>query len=470
MKVEQDNNSKGLTARILGEQPTALQKTFVWFTLLTLLLWPIGFFVSIFFWDAPIHSSINEICRWGATLIIWLYPIYLFPLIRLWFKFSKKVGMMWLFYLFPLIPVAAFCLFVTLASSAYAERKPEGYDSSTYKRLNETYALDVNHVYYGYERLEGADPSTFKILGEDYATDMHHVWFNDCMIEGAEPATFVVPDGDISNLAHDAHDYYMEHQPLHVANMGNFRQIDNNWAVDSLHVYYLDIDVLAEKKAVSVGDYRTFKALNAFYAIDAKCVYYKNNIVKGADPTSFAVLKGEYHYGQDKHRVYYEAYGSLIRDLNTLQHKNMEEGMCNAFHTDGKTVYNPNLMAMPKGTDFATIHKVERYRDWYADSKHVYYENRLLPRANPKTFEIFPSHYLNEDYVSDNNKDTNYSHDGSHVYYRDSLMTGVDIASFICGYDFVAAQSFAFDKNHYYQGTPNPRIEKLRQGKCQVGK
>lgn len=468
--MEQENNSKGLTARILGEQPTALQKTFVRFTLLTLLLWPIGFFVSIFFWDAPIHSSIDEICRWGATLIIWLYPIYLFPLIRLWFKFSKKAGMTWLFYLCPLIPVAVFYLFVTLASSAYAERKPEGYDSSTYKRLNETYALDVNHVYYGYERLEGADPSTFKILGEDYATDMHHVWFNDCMIEGAEPATFVVPDGDISNLAHDAHDYYMEHQPLHVANMGNFRQIDNNWAVDSLHVYYLDIDVLAEKKAVSVGDYRTFKALNAFYAIDAKCVYYKNNIVEGADPTSFAVLKGQYHYGQDKHRVYYEAYGSLIRDLNTLQHKNMEEGMYNAFHTDGKTVYNPNLMAMPKGTDFATIHKVERYRDWYADSKHVYYENRLLPRANPKTFEIFPSHYLHEDYVSDNNKDTNYSHDGSHVYYRDSLMTGVDIASFICGYDFVAAQSFAFDKNHYYQGTPNPRIEKLRQGKCQVGK
>ena len=47
--MEQENNSKGLTARILGEQPTALQKTFVWFALLTLLLWPIGFFVSIFF-------------------------------------------------------------------------------------------------------------------------------------------------------------------------------------------------------------------------------------------------------------------------------------------------------------------------------------------------------------------------------------------------------------------------------------
>ena len=153
MKMEQKTNSKGLAARILGEQPTTLQKTFVWFMLLTLLLWPIGFFVSIFFWDAPIRSSIDEICRWGTTLTIWLYPIYLFPLIRLWFKLSKKVGMSWLFYLCPLIPMAVFFLFVTFGSSAYAERKPEGYDSSTYKRLNEAYALDVNHVYYWYEVL-----------------------------------------------------------------------------------------------------------------------------------------------------------------------------------------------------------------------------------------------------------------------------------------------------------------------------
>lgn len=182
MKMEQKTNSKGLAARILGEQPTTLQKNFVWFMLLTLLLWPIGFFVSIFFWDAPIRSSIDEICRWGVTLTIWLYPIYLFPLIRLWFKLSKKVGMSWLFYLCLLIPMAVFFLFVTLGSSAYAERKPEGYDFSTYKRLNETYAIDNNHVYCGYEILEGTDPRTFKVLNEDYATDMHHVWFNDNII------------------------------------------------------------------------------------------------------------------------------------------------------------------------------------------------------------------------------------------------------------------------------------------------
>ena len=72
--------------------------------------------------------------------------------------------MSWLFYLCPLIPMAVFFLFVTLGSSAYAERKPEGYDFSTYKCLNEMYAIDINNVYCGYEILEGTDPSTFKVL------------------------------------------------------------------------------------------------------------------------------------------------------------------------------------------------------------------------------------------------------------------------------------------------------------------
>ena len=309
--MEQKTKSKGLIARILGEQPTPDQKTVVKIMLLALLFWPIGFFVSIFFWDAPIQSSIDKFCRWGATYTIWLYPIYMIPLIRLWFVLSKKLGRAWLFNYCPWIPVAVFFLFLVVASSSFAESKPEGYDPSTYKRLNELYTFDVNHVYYRYNNsykiLEGAYPSTFKALSVDYAADMHHVWFHRNMIEGAEPATFVVPNSKLADaLAHDAHDYYMGEVPLHVANMGSFRLIDSHWALDSLQVYYLGIVGNTYNRAVSAGDYRTFKVLNEFYAVDSKCVYYKNNIVEGADPASFAVLKGEYHYGQDKHRVYYQ--------------------------------------------------------------------------------------------------------------------------------------------------------------------
>ena len=180
----------------------------------------------------------------------------------------------------------------------------------------------------------------------------------------------------------------------------------------------------------------------------------------GLSMQEMTVIQEKMHKDQDR--------GTTIRNLDALKHRNMGNGLYETFHTDGKTVYNPELMAMPVGTDFSTIHRVERYRDWYADKNRVYYENRLLSEAKPQTFKVFPIHYVSKDYVSNNNKDFNYSYDANRVYYRDSLMLGVDVASFICGYDYVDSISFAFDKNRYYQGRPNPRLEKLRQGKCRV--
>ena len=472
-EIKEGSNKKGFTARILGEQPTSIQKAFFWLMILSLTLWPLFLHVAAFLFDAPIRSNVDEICRIGMALTILLYPLYLLPLIGLWFRLSKRLRATWLFYLCPLIPVIVFFLFGELASSEYAARKPEGYDSATFKRINESFAKDINHVYYCNEILEDADPKTFRALSEEYSADSRYVWYRENKIEGANPQTFVAPEKNDSlnftiGLAHDDHDYYRQNNPLHIADMGSFRQIDGSWAVDRQNVYFIGLEAHVGKDIVPIGDYSTFRVLNHLYAVDAKCAYYKNKIVEGADPKTFVVLDGGNDYGQDKNRVYYQDRGTTIRNLDALKHRNMGNGLYETFHTDGKTVYNPELMAMPVGTDFSTIHRVERYRDWYADKNRVYYENRLLSEAKPQTFKVFPIHYVSKDYVSNNNKDFNYSYDGNRVYYRDSLMLGVDVASFICGYDYVDSISFAFDKNRYYEGGPNPRLEKLRQGKCRV--
>lgn len=470
---DETNRRYGMIARILGGQPTALQKIFFWFMVMSLLIWPIFFYVSLFLFDAPIRSIVDETCRNGMFFTILLYPIYLLPLMRFCFWVSKRLRVSWLFCFCPLIPVAVISLLFEIASSEFAAKKPEGYDPSTFVRLNQTFSKDVNHVYFCNEILDLADPSSFRVLNENYSADNRYVWYNNDTISGADPATFVVPErkNDLSfsvALSHDAHDYYCGTYPLHVADVGSFKEIDGSWAIDCKNVYYIGVEANIGKENIPIGDYATFRALSFRYAKDSKCVYYENQLVEGADPKSFRVLEGEQNFGQDKNCVYYQANGTSIRNLNTLKHKNMNSGLNEAFHTDGTTVYNSELMAMPAGCDFATIHRVERYRDWYADKNRVYYENRLLPGANPQTFRIFQSHYVSENYVSNNNKDDCYSCDGDHVYYRDSLMSGVDVSSFICGYDFVDSCSFAFDKNRYYQGCPNPRLEKLRQGKCQV--
>ena len=103
-EIKQEHKD-GLIARILGGTPTVLQKLFFTLMAITLILWPLGFYISIFFFDAPIHSDIDKICRYGMLITIWLYPIYLFPLLRFMFQLSKKLRATWLYYLCPTVPI-----------------------------------------------------------------------------------------------------------------------------------------------------------------------------------------------------------------------------------------------------------------------------------------------------------------------------------------------------------------------------
>lgn len=108
--------NKGLTARILGGTPTVPQKIFFFLMSLSLILWPLGIFGSIFFFDAPIRSTIDEICRYGMLLTVWLYPIYLFPLMRLLFQASKRWNIALLYYLCPIVPILVFEIFWAMCS------------------------------------------------------------------------------------------------------------------------------------------------------------------------------------------------------------------------------------------------------------------------------------------------------------------------------------------------------------------
>ena len=106
----------GLIARILGGTPTILQKVFFILMVSSLILWPLGCFVSIFFFDAPIRSYIDEICRFGMALTIWLYPVYLLPLLRFMFQLSKKLRATWLYYLCPIVPILILRLFLLIST------------------------------------------------------------------------------------------------------------------------------------------------------------------------------------------------------------------------------------------------------------------------------------------------------------------------------------------------------------------
>lgn len=107
-EIKQEQN-KALKARILGGTPTTfLHKAFFVLMVFSLILYPLGFFVSIFFYDAPIRSDIDKVSSYGMLITIWLYPIYLYPLLRIMFRFSEKFKVTWLYYISPIVPIVVF--------------------------------------------------------------------------------------------------------------------------------------------------------------------------------------------------------------------------------------------------------------------------------------------------------------------------------------------------------------------------
>ena len=318
--IQQESNKRGFFTLLFGCRPTVAQKAYFWFMMLSLLVWPLFLLVAAFLFDAPIRSNVDETCRIGMALTIVLYPLYLLPLIGLWFRLSKLIRATWLYYLCPLIPIAVFFVFLEIDSSEYAARKPEGYDASTFVRLNEAFAKDINHVYYYNEILKEADPKSFRALNDVYSADNRHVWYRENKIDGANPQSFVAPEKknsfDLSvDLAHDDHDYYSGETPLHVVDMASFKRKNGSWAIDRHNIYYIGIEAKIGKDIVPIGDYQSFRALNDFYAADAKYVYYKSEIVEGADPKKFAPLYGENNYGKDENRVRLDS--RLVKDFLT---------------------------------------------------------------------------------------------------------------------------------------------------------
>jgi len=136
-------------------------------------------------------------------------------------------------------------------------------DRNTFEILDYRYSKDNQKVFFLGFTLKGADVASFELLEEDYSRDKNAVYFQSRKITNADPASFVV---------------YEEN--------GMFGH-DFNYARDKSFVYMDDVQVTA-------ADVKTFKVLGENYGSDYKHVFYKNKIVKGADPQSFNVYPHDF--------------------------------------------------------------------------------------------------------------------------------------------------------------------------------
>lgn len=374
----------------------------LWLIVVMVFIWPGVILAALMFLsDAPFRNQFDMITRFGFATTMSVLPVLVFLFHRLGVWLSKRRGSRVWRYLLPWIPLVLVVVFAVLNESELAREKPDGCDVSTYMRINGNYTKDKNHVYYNYKVIEGADPASF-------------------VVPKKKPGTFA----NIC-LAHDDKDYYYMSKPMHVA------------------------------------DYDSFRVLGDMYSCDSLCVYYKSSIIDGADPATMRIIDGEYGMAQDRHCVYYHGKATDVKDFSRLKRHSRSDSHF-IFYTDGSDVYTSSLQKMPEGTDSSTLRAVVDYHVWYADKNRAYYGSRVMQGADPQKIVVFPNYEIYESFNESHRLNRVYSHDGSHVYCRDSVVVGADIASFKCGYDYVDGVQFAFDNNRYYTGHPTPRTVRLQ--------
>jgi hypothetical protein len=232
-----------------------------------------------------------------------------------------------------------------------------GADAGSFHPFNDDYARDKSRVYYHDAAISGADASSFKVLGDGYALDKSRAYYRGGEIPGAEVSTFRLLDSAGSGLAKDRNHVWAGREPI---------------SNDPTHFQLLSRDLAKDSAAVFCG----FKVISD-------------------DPSHFEVVrfsKKDQHddYAKDSRAVYYLERGSTT-----------------------------DCLPIP-GADPATFHRLnDSPWNYAADDQHVYYLNRLIVGADPRTIRV----------LLDIGNDA-CAADAQHAYSRDTVIPNVDPRSF----------------------------------------
>lgn len=245
----------------------------------------------------------------------------------------------------------------------------------------------------------------------------------------------------------------------------------SDYAQDAQQVFY-------KGQPIAGAEGATFQWVHGDYAKDAQQVYFSGSVVVGADPASFEMLWSG-GVAQDKRDWYVQGSPVGIRDRASLRQvvdlNQVTYADANIWAYDQYNYYVGNVRGIEAVAiaDPATFQVMENDSDYAKDATQVYYLDRIVPEADPRTFEAIGDRYGKDarhayynGYLFDaadvaslqavgsdkfdlyNQADT-YAKDAQQVYCGMGVVEGADVAT------FVADESGVRDKNkRYFQGRP----------------
>lgn len=329
----------------------------------------------------------------------------------------------------------------------------EGADPDTFEVIDQSYAKDIHNIYYngrpvaganpssvthvtselkkdsansGYlisdgkvfcygELIEGADPSTFSYLLGSYAMDKDYLYYYIDIKIPRQVTPTTMPNANASYIRHGEQVIF---QGKVISNeAGRFSIINDEYAVDALHVYSHGEIV---EGMVSDG----FTVISPYYRKDKNQVYYFNTAIPESDSATFEVLNDV--ISKDQKNLYYNGYIIDNKKPSEVSRSNADElekiWKWKTLHLDAARV-----IVVPSD-DIEDI-----TNDFYAYNNEVYGRNKKLVDIKPKDIIV-----LNQD-------ESAFVRIGSNIFYYGVVITGADPKTFT-----VISDRFSKDADHVY--------------------
>ena len=141
---------------------------------------------------------------------------------------------------------------------------------------------------------------------------------------------------------------------------------------------------------------------------DSERVYYEDKLVSGADVSSLVAIRKPLF--RDKRDYYYQAVPLHVSDVASF--KVMAWFEDDFWAHDSRCAYYDTVRIDGVDLDSFKILEMSKAKDKH----HVYYFGRVIPDADPATYEILGY--------------SAYSRDKSHIWCGDDLLEDVDYATF----------------------------------------
>ena len=404
-----------------------------------------------------------------------------------------------------IVIVLSFATYVNSPSTHNATPLKRGVSNQYHKKDGKViYVMDGNFFSLGGAEIEGADPDTFEVIDQSYAKDINTLYYDGKPVVGTSPNSVMPVMSELQKTSVNSGYLISDGKVLcsgeviEGADLESFSYLLGHYAMDKHYIYHFIDDKIPRKAVptviINAGDEyiqhaeqilchgkvisnqaHSFEIINDEYSKDSLHVFSRGEILDGVDAQSFVILCD--YYRKDKNQAYYFNYPILKSDPATfkvlsdviskdhnnlyyneflIQNKkpseisqsdadNMENGWkWTALHLNETTVimvpsdemerityqffvYNNEVYATDKKLEGVKPNDVivlsKKDSDEQGDEEkifvriasEIFYHDKLIPEADPTTFEIISEHF---------------SKDNQHVYWGENKVINANPLTF----------------------------------------